>query len=142
MERASSWSVRGLALAVLCALVLVALGGVALAKNITGTDRADRLVGTPKMDQIYGLGGPDYVAGKQGADEIYGGRGVDELYGGAGSDALYGGRGNDTISAAGTYRDTVNCGPGTDTAYVDERDRVFRECENINPSHHAPHRGR
>jgi capsular polysaccharide biosynthesis protein len=29
------------------------------------------------------------------------------------------------------YKDNVNCGRGTDTAYVDRRDRVNEDCENV-----------
>jgi WD40 repeat protein/hemolysin type calcium-binding protein len=115
------------------------LSGVALAKNITGTEKADKLKGTPNMDQIYGLGGPDYIAGKKRADGLYG-RGKDEVragnsrdrvFGGRDRDRLYGGGGNDRLSAADGHRDAVNCGLGTDKAYVDERDRVNRDCEKV-----------
>jgi len=121
-------------------LGVMLLGGAALAKTITGTNGPDRLVGTPNKDRISGLGGADYLAGRQSADEIYGNRGRDEVragngrdrvFGGRDPDQLYGGGGNDTMNAKDGYEDAVNCGLGTDTAYVDRIDRVNRDCENV-----------
>jgi Ca2+-binding RTX toxin-like protein len=121
-------------------LGVMLLGGAALAKTITGTNGPDRLVGTPNKDRISGLGGADYLAGRQSADEIYGNRGRDEVragngrdrvFGGRDADELYGGGGNDTMNAQDGYEDAVNCGTGTDTAYVDRIDRVNRDCENV-----------
>jgi Ca2+-binding RTX toxin-like protein len=121
-------------------LGVMLLGGAALAKTITGTNGPDRLIGTPNKDRISGLGGADYLAGRQSADQIYAGRGRDEVRagngrdqvaGGGASDQLYGGGGNDTINARDGYEDAVNCGTGTDTAYVDRIDRVNRDCENV-----------
>ncbi len=121
-------------------LGVMLLGGVALAKTITGTNGPDRLIGTSKKDRITGLGGADYLAGKQKADELKAGRGRDEVRagngrdsvaGGGGRDEVYGGGGNDTINAQDGYEDAVNCGIGTDTAYVDKRDVVNRDCENV-----------
>jgi Ca2+-binding RTX toxin-like protein len=131
---------RALLIVATMLLGVVVLSGVALAKNITGTNGPDRLIGTPSKDQIYGLGGPDYLSGKPSADALYGGRdndqvragnGRDHVFGGQGSDELYGGGGNDVMSAADGYKDNVNCGRGTDNAYVDKRDRVNRDCENV-----------
>jgi len=131
---------RALLIVATMLLGVVVLSGVALAKNITGTNGPDRLIGTPNKDQIYGLGGPDYLSGKPSADALYGGRdndqvragnGRDHVFGGQGSDELYGGGGNDVMSAADGYKDYVNCGRGTDNAYVDKRDRVNRDCENV-----------
>ena len=128
-------------------LGVMALSGAALAATKTcsknpcvGTNGADRLKGTDAKNEIRGLGGPDYIAGKQSADELYGNRGQDEVragngrdrvFGGRGRDALYGGGGNDTMNAQDGYKDNVNCGLGTDTAYVDKLDRVNEDCENV-----------
>ena len=65
---------RALLIVATMLLGVVMLSGVALAKNITGTNGPDRLIGTPNKDQIYGLGGPDYLSGKPSADALYGGR--------------------------------------------------------------------
>ena len=35
------------------------------------------------------------------------------------------------MNARDAYKDNVNCGRGTDTAYVDKRDRVNEDCENV-----------
>jgi hypothetical protein len=131
---------RALLMVATMLLGVLVLSGVALAKNITGTNGPDRLIGIPNKDQIYGLGGPDYLSGKKKADALYGGRdndqvragnGRDHVFGGQRSDKLYGGGGNDVMSAADGYKDYVNCGWGTDNAYVDKRDRVNRDCENV-----------
>ncbi len=128
-------------------LGVMALSGAALAATKTcsenpcvGTNGADRLKGTNAKNEIRGLSGPDYIAGKQSADDLYGNQGQDEVragngrdrvFGGRGRDALYGGGGNDTMNAQDNYKDNVNCGLGTDTAYVDKLDRVNVDCENV-----------
>ena len=128
-------------------LGVLALSGAALAANKTcsqnpcvGTDGPDRLIGTAQKNEIRALAGPDYVSGKQSADVLYGnggrdevhaGKGNDRVFGGRGEDRLFGDRGNDTMNARDGYEDKVNCGPGTDTAYVDELDRVNEDCENV-----------
>ncbi len=128
-------------------LGVMALSGAALAATKTcsanpcvGTNGPDRLKGNDTKNEIRGLAGPDYLAGKQSADELYGNRGQDEVragngrdraFGGRGEDQLYGGGGNDTMNAQDGYEDGVNCGVGTDTAYVDRFDRVNEDCENV-----------
>ncbi len=128
-------------------LGVMALSGAALAATKTcsanpcvGTNGPDRLIGTDARNEIRGLAGPDYIAGKPRADDLYGNRGKDEVragngrdrvFGGRGEDQLYGGGGNDTMNARDGYKDDVNCGLGTDTAYVDKRDRVNEDCENV-----------
>ena len=92
------------------------------------------------------LQGPDYIAGEQGSDDLYGGRGKDEVrgayghdyvVGGHGSDHLYGGRKNDWLKAVDGERDHVNCGYGhDDKAYVDEIDRVNKNCEKVKEYDH------
>ncbi len=56
--------------------------------------------------------------------------GNDTLVGGPGTDSLSGGPGNDTLNARDGSKDTVSCGPGTDTARVDPVDTVTG-CETI-----------
>ena len=128
-------------------LGMLVLGGAALAVTKTcstnpcvGTNGPDRLKGTDAKNEISGLRGPDYITGKQRADELHGNRGQDEVranngrdrvFGGRGEDELYGGGSNDTMNARDGYKDNVNCGLGTDTAYVDRLDRVNEDCENI-----------
>jgi Ca2+-binding RTX toxin-like protein len=97
------------------AAALVAASGVALAKEFVGTERGEKILGTKYGDRINALGGDDVVLGYAGPDKI---RGGDD------NDQQYGGRGNDIIYSEGGFRDLVNCGDGTDTAYVDAKDRV------------------
>jgi Ca2+-binding RTX toxin-like protein len=97
------------------AAALVLASGVALAKNITGTDNGQKIVGTKYADHINAMGGDDVVLGYAGPDKIRGGNDKDQQYGG---------RGNDVIYSEGGFRDLVNCGKGTDTAYIDTKDRV------------------
>src|ERR671912_216289 len=139
--------IRALLILATTLLGVMALSGAALAATKTcsanpcvGTNGADRLKGTDAKNEIRGLRGPDYIAGKPRADELYGGRGQDEVragngrdrvFGGRGRDELYGGGGNDTMNAQDGYKDNVNCGLGTDTAYVDRLDRVNEDCENV-----------
>jgi hemolysin type calcium-binding protein len=110
--------------------------------KIIGTAHADRLIGTVQDDVIYGRGGPDrifglagqdYLDGGRGADWLYGGTGGDRLRGGGGSDHLDGGPGADLVLARDGKVDSIDCGRGRDTAYVDDQDRV-RACERIRGS--------
>ena len=134
---------RRRALLILASMMLgvLILGGVALAKEITGTGGSDDLEGTNRGDKIWGLKGPDYIAGEGGSDDLYGGRGKDEVRGaggydyaagGHGHDHLYGGRKNDWLEAVDGEGDRVNCGYGHhDKAYVDAIDRVNKNCEDV-----------
>jgi Ca2+-binding RTX toxin-like protein len=134
---------RRRALLILASMLLgvMMLGGVALAKEITGASGSDDLEGTNRADKIWGLDGRDYIAGKGGSDGLYGGRGNDEVRGadgrdyidgGHGSDYLYGGSKNDWLKAVDGERDRVNCGSGhDDKAYVDKIDRVNDNCEDV-----------
>jgi Ca2+-binding RTX toxin-like protein len=76
-------------------------------------------VGTKFADHINALGGDDVILGYAGPDKIRGGND---------NEKQYGGRGNDIIYSEGGFRDGVNCGKGTDTCYVDSKDRV-KGCE-------------
>jgi len=122
-------------------VMLLGGGGVALAATIDGTSGPDDLVGTDRADTIHGGGGMDYVSGLLASDLLYGGagndtvlgrEGNDTIYGNPGSDTLFGNLGKDTINSVGDREeDVVNCGPGNDTAYVDEIDRVNKNCETV-----------
>jgi Ca2+-binding RTX toxin-like protein len=128
-------------------LAVIALSGAALAVTKTcsnnpcvGTKGPDKLKGNATKNEIRGLRGADYIAGKPRADELYGnlgqdevraGNGRDRVFGGRVEDQLHGGGGNDTMNARDAYKDNVNCGLGTDSAYVDKRDRINEDCENV-----------
>jgi hypothetical protein len=95
--------------------------------------------GGPGNDFIYGgigndrsEGGPgrDSVSGSHGDDELAGGPGNDGIAGGYGSDAIEGGTGDDRVLSYDPDRDTVDCGPGNDRAYISRNDRVTG-CETV-----------
>lgn len=142
-------------LALSAVLALVAVDG-ASAADITGTNGADTIIGTADNDSINGLkgndridglAGDDVLIGSYGHDTLIGGTGEDSLYGKAGSDTIYldqettspggearkdhafGGPNNDTIYAQDGVRDHIDCGGGTDTAFVDPVD-LTSGCEN------------
>jgi dipeptidyl aminopeptidase/acylaminoacyl peptidase len=133
------------------------LGRTARPCTTTGTGRADKLNGSAFGDRIFGLAGNDTInaqagddivwsgsgndtvnggagndriAGGDGNDRISGGTGNDVLYGGSGRNLILGGPGNDSIHARNHQHDTVDCGPGRDTAYVDRIDSV-KGCERV-----------
>jgi Ca2+-binding RTX toxin-like protein len=71
------------------------------------------------------------VSAGRGNDTVRGGAGNDSIQGEAGQDSVFGGAGNDTINTqgsadpnlqAGVEADAMNCGAGTDTAIIDNRD--------------------
>ena len=108
--------------------------------TILGTPGADVLRGTKKDDFICGLGGDDRIEGRGGDDVLRGGQGDDTIEGGPGDDLLSGGRGDDHLDAQdlATDRDRLRCGRGRDTTVADVRDRVRRDCENVDQDNAAP----
>jgi len=109
------------------------------------SESADVLVGLGGDDMIDAANGNDVVDGGDGNDTIYGGGNDDQIKGGLGLDALSGEgsgsgfsisvAGNDTIDARDGIREQLNCGPGADTAIVDELDVVPQDpgslCEAV-----------
>ena len=53
----------------------------------------------------------------------------------AGKDVLLGGPGDDQLDGSGfgdnNTKDRLSCGPGSDTAIVDTKDRVPADCEDV-----------
>src|SRR5215213_10245751 len=139
---------RNLILALVVVTALLA-GGTALAKDILC--KGGPCVGTNKADSItvsFG-GAADQIVGRRGDDNINPGAGDDEVRGGGGADiirdntndgdvdTIFGGKGNDFIDVR-EFRpddepDFVDCGPGTDTVFVDPTDTHFN-CEIVNPT--------
>jgi Ca2+-binding RTX toxin-like protein len=132
-------------LVVMTALLLV--GGVVLAKSITctgglcnGTKQADQITGSIGADTINGRGRGDTIDGGTGNDTINGGRGNDTIVDNDSNvpdiDVITGGDGNDTIDVRegdpNDAQDKVDCGPGTDTVFIDSTD-LRPNCEIINP---------
>jgi Ca2+-binding RTX toxin-like protein len=115
---------------------------------LQGTDQADVLAGTGVGEVIFGYGaddvirgggghdcllggrGNDVLRGENGDDRLTGGSGRDRLVGGAGTNAYDAGSGNDAVDAVNGRRETVRCGPGTDSARVDRNDRTSG-CERV-----------
>jgi Ca2+-binding RTX toxin-like protein len=112
------------------------------ADDVEGRGGDDVLNGQGGDDRIFGRFGVDTLRGGDGNDELEGGRGSDKLMGGAGNDSLNGGHdpdvvsgggGDDRILARGGGADRVDCGAGSDIAYVDSADSV-RGCERVSRS--------
>jgi Tol biopolymer transport system component len=108
-------------------------------RRVVGNARANRLVGNAGRDALIGGGGNDTLLGNGGNDTLNGGTGNDRLLGGAGNDlslpgpgtdSALAGAGNDVVNAVDGQRDTIDCGPGRDTATADPADRV-RNCERV-----------
>jgi Ca2+-binding RTX toxin-like protein len=78
------------------------------------------------VERVLGSRFDDTLTGNALAQTLVGNSGRDELDGGGGSDTLSGGADNDTIRARDGVADTIDCGPGTDTATVDLQDRLVR----------------
>lgn len=112
--------------------------------EIRGGDQRDLIYAGPERDVIDGGRGGDTIYGEEGRDRLLGGEGNDRLFGGAGDDEiaagsdelnsfydfLSGGRGRDALHAIDRNRDTVQCGPGPDHAYIDVIDEWSRStCE-------------
>jgi hypothetical protein len=123
--------------------------------NFVGTDGPNHVqLRGESPDTLIGMGGDDFIDGANGNDVIDGGDGNDTIYGGGNDDRITGGAGldslsgegsgsgffvsvpgNDTIDARDGVREQLNCGPGADTAIVDELDVVPQDpgslCEAV-----------
>lgn len=97
---------------------------------LAGGPGDDRLLGGVGGDRLYGDDGNDVLKGGTKNDVLFGGPGDDQLYGQSGADRLQGGAGNDLLNARDGVRERIDCGPGSDRAVVDRRDRVTA-CERV-----------
>jgi Ca2+-binding RTX toxin-like protein len=104
--------------------------GLAGDDRIDGGDGDDCLIGGAGADVVLGAQGKDALNGLDGADTLDGGPGPDTVEGGDQRDRLLGGDGDDTLTAADLLPDTIDCGPGADTARVDRFDRPVG-CERV-----------
>jgi len=113
------------------------------------SEGASSLSGLGGNDVLKGADSPDAIDGGAGDDDLNGGNGNDTITGGAGKDTIVGDAtaggcyvigylgtckapwGNDTINAVDGEVDSVDCGPGQDTANVDAND-VVTNCETVN----------
>lgn len=89
-------------------------------RGSAGDDRIAVLDTAGRPSRALGLGGDDVLIDSEFQD--------DKLLGGNGDDFLE--ARDDSPPGEGDYVDTVDCGPGTDTASVDGRDRVTG-CETV-----------
>ncbi len=111
--------------------------------RVFGTDAAETLTSSDTVfELVLGLGGDDTLIGRgaqyvgdaldggAGNDQLRGGPWRDRLTGGSGHDILRGGLGADVLFARDGEPDLVDCGKGTDKAYVDPLDLVTH-CEKV-----------
>lgn len=107
--------------------------------TIAGAGGDDNLTGGPGNDRIGGGDGQDVLGGESGDDVLDGGPGVDRFWGDAIGACIPGfcSYGQDQILARDGAQETLNCGPGTDSAQVDASDYVVTEtggtdqCESV-----------
>jgi Ca2+-binding RTX toxin-like protein len=115
------------------------------------SEGASTLTGLGGNDVLKGADSPDTIDGGAGDDDLNGGNGNDTITGGPGKDTIVGDAtaggcyvigylgtckspwGNDTINAVDGEVDSIDCGPGQDTANVDAID-VVTNCETVNKS--------
>ena len=83
------------------------------------------------VEHVSGGAGADRIVGNAARNRLRGESGDDELEGAALRDVLEGGPGDDTILARDAGADTVRCGSGSDTAWVDDDDLVATDCERV-----------
>ncbi|MDQ5833109.1 MAG: calcium-binding protein [Actinomycetota bacterium] len=83
------------------------------------------------VEDVTGGAGDDRIVGNAARNHLRGESGDDQLDGGATRDVLDGGGGTDTILARDGGADSVRCGGGVDTAFVDSDDTVASDCERV-----------
>ena len=85
------------------------------------------------LGSLQGDRGDDRLIGSQGKDHyLAGGAGNDLLRGRKGRDHYFGNSGDDVVHAAASDRDQfINCGAGSDTAFVDAKDPPPKNCETV-----------
>ena len=118
------------------------LFGTMVDDTIIGKGGNDRLFGLAGVDKIDGDSGDDIIQGDQGNDFLNGDDGNDLIVGGGDADKIDGGNGNDVLIASYAVnntsirdfaRDSIICGPGDDTGYInsDDGDVASADCENV-----------
>jgi hypothetical protein len=111
-----------------------------------GAGGDDNLVGGPGNDRLNGGDGQDILGGESGNDTLEGGSGVDRFWGDSIGACIpgYCDTGQDEIYARDGSQETINCGPGTDSAQVDNIDFVVQEaggtdqCESVDGAGPGP----
>jgi Ca2+-binding RTX toxin-like protein len=101
---------------------------------VIGGTGADEVEGGPGDDRIYGEAGNDTLEGGTGNDKVAGDEGTDVLRGGAGNDRLLSAFNFEFIGGGSSGHgvdvgvDSVDCGPGEDSARANAWDKVTN-CE-------------
>lgn len=78
----------------------------------------------------YGSPFANYRPNMSDVDRVFGGPGDDQLSAGPGKDRISGGTGNDFFNSLDVEVDRIDCGPGRDVAYIDNRDET-KNCEKV-----------
>jgi Ca2+-binding RTX toxin-like protein len=103
--------------------------------TVNGEGGNDRVWGGVGNDKVTGGDGNDVLRGRPGDDSLDGGAGNDRTWPGGGTDTQYGGEGDDVLHALARDHkvDTLDCGPGNDTAVLnaDETSDTTVNCETI-----------
>jgi Ca2+-binding RTX toxin-like protein len=97
--------------------------------HIQGTIGDDVIDGTPYTDYMDDGEGNDVLNGLGGGDSINSREGMDTVHAGDGDDFVFTNWGSH-FQIVGDV-DTVTCGDGNDTAYVDDVDTVAADCETV-----------
>jgi hemolysin type calcium-binding protein len=82
-------------------------------------------------DVMVGSAGDDTMNGLGGNDKVCGGSGNDTITGGTGQDQIFGDAGDDTVFAQDGAADTIDCGPGGDTATFDSGLDTVSNCNDV-----------
>jgi hypothetical protein len=128
---------------------IVSVTGGSGADTFTGNANSNGFSGGEGDDTANGAGGDDNLVGGAGNDTLNGGPGQDVLGGESGNDTLDGGAGvdrfwgdsigacipgycdtgQDEIHARDGEQETINCGPGTDSAIIDNSDSYIDDAD-------------
>jgi hypothetical protein len=117
--------------------------------TINGAGGDDNLVGGAGNDRLTGGDGQDVLGGESGDDVLDGGPGVDRFWGDSIGACIpgYCSSGQDQVHARDGAQETLNCGPGTDSAQVDASDYVITspgetdQCESVDSAGAGPGAG-
>jgi hypothetical protein len=85
------------------------------------------------VEDLFGGPGNDNLTGSAGANSLNGSDGNDILDGGGGFDSILGADGNDSILSRDGRSERIDCGAGTDNAFLDTSD-TEASCETANRS--------
>jgi hypothetical protein len=90
----------------------------------------ENAVGGPHSDVVTGNSGPNGLSGGSGNDELTGEGGVDRFSGGPGDDFV-----DSFDDAAGALAaEQIDCGPGRDLVFGDDREGLGPTCEVVAPT--------